>query len=91
MFGNTLQTGGDVYAVTIDIAIVENEITEVQANAELHPIGEVGGSRVLGRCLLDLDGALHAIDGARELGNDAIPSGPYQSPPCSGINGSTTD
>src|SRR6266851_4648445 len=71
----TLEAGGDVDAVAVDLLAVDHHVAEVDANAELHP--------ALGRDIrvlslergLDLDGALDCIHDAGELGEYTIACG----------------
>src|SRR5713226_4668991 len=73
--GETLEAGGDVDAVTVDLLAIHHHVAEVHADAEFHPA--LGWQRsVLGlERGLDLDGALHGIHDAGELRQYAITGG----------------
>ena len=66
------QPRGDVHAIAIKIVAVDDQVAEVQADAE-----DDGGVRRLipigfGHCLLELDCGTECIHGAGELGQRAI-------------------
>ena len=70
-----LQASGDVYAVAEDVVAFDNDVADVDADAEgnapilSYPGGAVGHRR------LHFDGASHRIDYARELQQQAVARG----------------
>ena len=70
--GKRLQPGGDIDAVAEQIAVFDDDIAEVDANAQAHApvLGNVGVLRPLEA--LNFDGATHSLDSARKLGDDAV-------------------
>ncbi len=73
--GETLEAGGDVDAVTVDLLAIHHHVAEVDADAKFH--STLGRDiRVLGlECGLNLDRALDRIHDAGELGEHAIARG----------------
>src|SRR5216683_297264 len=78
--GETLEAGGDVDAVTVDLLAVHHHVAEVDADTEFHPA--LGREiRVFGlQHGLDLDGALDGIDHAGEFGEYAVAGGIDEAP-----------
>ena len=73
--GERLQPGGDIDAVAQQIVALDDDIAEVDTDAEAQPLA-LGALRVLRRDRpLDREGAFDRIDGAREIGEDAVPGG----------------
>src|SRR6185503_5903992 len=70
---NTLQSRGDVHAVThqIAIALLDN-ISKVNANAEFYPAFRRHTRIALDHCILHLDSAAHGIHYAAELDDGSI-------------------
>src|SRR6266852_321433 len=73
--GETLEAGGDVDAVTVDLLAIHHHVAEVNADTEFHPlverqVGILGPERGL-----DYDGALHRVHHTGELRYDAVPCG----------------
>src|SRR5439155_5766173 len=70
-----LQPGGDVDPVTEQVLAINHDIADMDANAELHRLVD-GSCRVLrGDRALYRDRALHGIDRAGEVGDDAVAGG----------------
>src|SRR5713101_1746613 len=71
-FRETLEAGGDVDAVAVDLLAIHHHVAEVDADAEFH--AALGREiRVFGlQHGLDLDGALDGIDHAGEFGEYAV-------------------
>ena len=65
-----LQTGGDVDAIAQDVVAVDDDVPQVDADAELEP--PLGPRVALGQGVLQRDGALDGVDGAAELDQCAI-------------------
>ena len=73
--GEGFQSGGDVDPIAEQVLAVDHDIADMHANAELH---RLGGRllRALHRdCRLHRDRALHGIDRAGEVGDDAVAGG----------------
>ena len=86
----TLQTGRDVHAVPQQVAAPNHHVPHVHSDPELKAaILRLSGARLC-QLLLDRDGALDGIDGARELGQHAIASGVGDPAPWSRISPSMT-
>ena len=73
--GEGFQPGRDVDPVAEQVVAVDHDIADMHADAELHRLvgraaGILGGDRRLHR-----DGALHGIDRAGEVGDDAVARG----------------
>jgi hypothetical protein len=66
-FGDTFESSSDIYPVTMDIAFLDDHITEVDTDPEddTLPFGHVGIA--FGHALLHRDGAGNRFDHAREL------------------------
>ena len=71
-----LDARGDVHPITEEIAIVGDDVAEVDANTEIHPLGFGQGLVKLAQLVLDLDRAPGSFDRACEFGNDAVARGP---------------
>ena len=74
-FGQRLETGGDVDAVAVKVGPFDNDIPDVDANAEPHlffgrAVGVLAGERLLHR-----DCAFDRIGGAGKMGDDAVACG----------------
>ena len=73
--GQCFEPRGDVDAVAEDVLALDDHVAHVDADAELEP-ALLGNARVApGHGVLDLDRALHGIDDAGELGQEAIAHG----------------
>src|SRR6266851_9522142 len=79
-FGETLEAGGGVDAIAVDLLAIHHHVAEVDADAEFHPA--LGREiRVFGlQHGLDLDGALDGIDHAGEFGEYAVAGGIDEAP-----------
>jgi hypothetical protein len=64
-----LKPGGDVYAVAKDVVAIDDDIAEVDANAEGNTPILAHLGRSVGYRRLHFDGAAHSIDHAGELQN----------------------
>ena len=71
--GKGLQPRGDIDTVAEDVAFVDHDVAEMNADAEFDPsiVRPVGV--LLGQALLDFDGAAYRIDGARKLHQEPAP------------------
>ena len=67
-----LQPGRDVHTIAVKIAVVDDDISQMQANAEDY--ATIFGLVTVGlkNGLLELDGGLEGVNGARELGQGPV-------------------
>ena len=89
-FREALETGRHIHAVAEDVAAVDDDIADIDANAELDPplLRHVGIP--LEHAALDLDGTAQRIDHARELGQHTVAVVLTIRPWCSSIFGSSS-
>jgi hypothetical protein len=73
--GQILHAGSDVDAVTVNIALVDDYVSDVDTDAELDSTIFGNGGVSLDHCALDFHGAAHSIDSACEFHQGTIPSG----------------
>ena len=74
--GQRLQAGGDVDAIAEQVIALDHHVAEVDADPELEP-PVLGQLAISGReFLLDLDRTSCGFDGARKLGQHAVPGAP---------------
>src|SRR5262245_11569197 len=71
-FGERFETGGDVDTIAVEIAALDHNVTQIDADAQ-HNVAvvaqiAVGGSHVV----LQLDRALHSIDCTAKLDEDTV-------------------
>ena len=65
--GQRLHPGGDIDSVTVDVALVDDDVTDIDADAELDPAIFGNGGVALRHGALDFHGAAHGIDRACKL------------------------
>jgi hypothetical protein len=70
--GQSLEAGGDVDAVAVDVVVLDDHVTEVDADAERDPLAVRHPVIALGHGALNLDRALDSVDHARELDQRAV-------------------
>jgi len=63
---------GDVYAVTVDVAVLDHDIADIDADAKPHTALFAEGQVGLGKITLDLNGALYGGKYAGEFGENAV-------------------
>ena len=70
--GQDLQARGDVDAVAVDVGALDDDVAQVDADAQPDTplVRQLGLARRHGA--LNLDGAVHRLDDARELGQQAV-------------------
>ena len=73
--GQGFEAGGDVDAVAVDVALVEDHVAQIDADAELDPSSRRHVGVALGHRPLQLDGAAHRIDDARKLDEQPVAGG----------------
>ena len=69
---NPLKASGDVDAVPKDIVVIDDDVTDVDADAKFDPLDLRHRSILLSHTALDLNGAAHRIYDTAELGEHAI-------------------
>ena len=62
-----LYAGGNVNPVAVDVAFVDDDVADIDADAKLDPAIFGNVSIALGHGTLDFHGAAHRIDGARKF------------------------
>ena len=72
--GELLEAGGNVHAGAVKIVIFGDDVPEVDADAELHPVFLGHGLVALRDLVLDLDGAANGLDDAGELATTPSPA-----------------
>src|SRR6516164_5823465 len=70
--GQGLQPRGDIDSVAEDVVLLNDHVAEVDANAELDPVLWRRTLVAVGHCPLHLDGAMHRVNHARELRQEAV-------------------
>ncbi len=66
---------GDVDAVAENIVVVDDDVADMDADAEFDPLILRHGGVLLGHAALDLDRAARRVDGAGELDQHAVAGG----------------
>src|SRR6185369_4144983 len=71
-FREALQTGRHIHAVAVDVAAVDDDIADINANTELDPplLRDVGIAHK--HAALDLDGTTQCVNHASELCQHAV-------------------
>ena len=72
---NRFQPRGDVDAVTENIVIIDNDVTDVNADAKFDPLVLRQGGILLGHLALDIRRTAHRINGTGKLDQQPIASG----------------
>src|SRR5436309_11448790 len=82
--GQTFQTGRNVDAVAVEPLALDDHVAQIDADAEAHPPErrELGIARL--ELALDVDGALHGVDDARELRQHVVARGVHDAPALAG-------
>ena len=70
--GNALEPGRNIYPVAEDVVLLDDHVTEVNADAELNPLLCWSVRVAPGHAALDLRSAPDRINHARELGKEAV-------------------
>src|SRR5258706_1476917 len=63
-FGDALKAGSNVDAIAEDVVVIENDITDVNPDAEFDPLIRWHGGIMLGHTALDFNRTAHRIQGA---------------------------
>jgi hypothetical protein len=72
-FCDPFETHRNIHAVTKDIIVLDDNITDVNADAKFDPLDLRYIDILLGHAALNFVGTSHGIDHAGELGNSAVP------------------
>jgi hypothetical protein len=89
-FGNALKARSNVDAVPKDIVVIDDDVTDVDADAKFDPVVVRHGRVLLGHPALDLYGASDRIHGTSKLDQDAI-AGRLDDPAAIGGDGGTDE
>jgi hypothetical protein len=73
--GKRLQPRGDIDAVAVDVALVDDDVADIDAHAKLDTPVTGRASIAPGHVTLDIDGAAHRINDAGEFDQHPIPGG----------------
>ena len=69
-FGMSLQPGGDVDAITMNVIALDNDVAQIDPNSELEVVRF--GLRELLQRVLNLDGTIDRIDDRAEFGQETV-------------------
>jgi hypothetical protein len=72
VFGNTLKAGSNVDAIAENVVVIENDVTNVNADAKFDPLILRHGGILLGHAALDFNRTAHRIDGAGKLDQHTV-------------------
>ena len=70
--GKLLEANRNVHAGAVEVVVLGNHVTQIDADAELHLFVLRDGGFVLGNLVLDLDSASNGFDDTGELGDEAV-------------------
>src|SRR5215469_5319034 len=73
--GQTLQSGGQIYPVAVDVGVLDDDIALVDADPELDPLLRWNGSVALHHPALHLDSTSDRIDNAGKFDQQAVAGG----------------
>jgi hypothetical protein len=71
-FGDALKASGDINAITEDVVVIENDVTDMNADPEFDPLIRRHGGILLGHASLDFNRTAHRIDRAGKLDQYAV-------------------
>ena len=74
-FSERLQSGRDVYAIAVDVAVFNNDVAEIDTDAEYDPLILRRCRVALGHALLHRDRARDGLNDAWELDQNTVASG----------------
>src|SRR5262245_9474419 len=74
-FGERLEPSGNVDAIAVYVVVIDDDIAEIDANADVDALVLWDIGITLGKATLERDGALHCINDAREFDKYAVTSG----------------
>src|SRR5205823_838498 len=78
-FGQPFKTGSDIDAVAENIAVLDNDISDVDADAELDPLRASDAGIPVGHRLLHFRRTAQGVYHAAELHEQSVARGFYQS------------
>jgi len=70
-FGQPFEPGSNIDAVAVNVIFLDDNIARIDADAQLQ-LAVAGGIIVGGQTALDIDGAIHRVDGAVELNEESV-------------------
>ena len=70
--GDTFEPGGNVDAVAVNIAVLDDDVADMNADAELDALVLRHGRVTLDHAVLNFNGTARGVDGACELDQDTI-------------------
>jgi len=73
--GQGFETGGDVDPIAVDVALVDDDVADINADAELDALFRGHADVALGHPALQIDRAAHRVDDAGEFDEEAIAGG----------------
>ncbi|MCY1231754.1 hypothetical protein D9M72_442140 [compost metagenome] len=79
--GQGLQTGGDIDPISEHVVLVSQDVLEVDTHSENQSATLVNILAPLGCCSLEINGAAHRFDGAREFRQEPVPCRFEDAPP----------
>jgi hypothetical protein len=71
--GDALKAGDNVDAITEDVVVIENDVTDVNADPKFDPLIRRHGGILFSRAALDFNRAAYGIYDTAELDESAIP------------------
>ena len=71
-FGDTLETRGDIHTVAKDVVIIDDDVTNVNADAKFDPSDLRRGSILLRHPGLHFNGTAYRVHGAGKLDQNAV-------------------
>jgi hypothetical protein len=72
-FGDALKAGGNVDAIAEDVVVIENDVADVNADAEFDPLDLRHIDILFSHAALNFDGTAYGIHDAPELNEGAVP------------------
>jgi hypothetical protein len=66
-FGDALKAGSNVDSIAEDVVVIENDVTDVNADAKFDPLIQRLGGILLGHVALDFNRIAHRIDRTGKL------------------------
>jgi hypothetical protein len=73
--GQRLYTGGDIHPIAVNVALVDDDVTDVDTDAEFDPTIFRNVGVAFSQSTLDFYSAAHSIDCARKFDQNAITGG----------------
>ena len=78
---NAFQARRHIHAVAIDIAVIDDDVANIDADAKLDPLLRPDPGVALGHAALDVGSTVHRINNARELHQHAVAGGLHDPSP----------